>query len=124
MIPSLLLITLNVYSSDPHSAFKSLPTHQWALLSSAWGYVRQAPGWWESLLRTSSPVFVLLEGLSTLLCIQQLGRMSVKTVERSRAPDVLQLVYLVAAAGVYVISAYFLYEVSIPLAAKRHRMPV
>ena len=58
-------------------------------------------------------MFVLLEGLSTLLCIQQLGRLSVQSIERSRVPDIMQLVYLVAAAGVYVISAYFLYEVSL-----------
>ncbi len=109
-IPALLLLTLNLYSPSSSSPFNKLPTSYQS--STAWQYIKQAPGWWETALRTSSPLFVLLEGLSTLLCIQQLGRLSVQSIERSRAPDILQLLYLVAAAGVYVISAYFLYEVS------------
>lgn len=38
-------------------------------------------------------------------------------IDRSRAPDLLQLLVLVLAAGVYVGSAYFLWEVSWTLAS-------
>lgn len=57
-------------------------------------------------------MFTILEGISTLLCIQAVSRFSLSRIERSRAPDMLQLVFLVLAAGVYVLSAYFLWEVS------------
>lgn len=64
------------------------------------------------MLRTSSPLFVILEGMSTLLCIQALSRFSMSRIDNSRTPDLLQFSLLIAAAGVYVSSAYFLYEVS------------
>lgn len=101
-IPALLLLALNLYSSDRLLARSELSTF--------WYILKQAPGWWETILRTSSPVFTILEGLSTLLCIQAISRFSKARIERSRMPDVLSLVFLIGAAGVYVGSAYFLWE--------------
>lgn len=127
-IPALLLLTLNLYSSD-RALSPRLPSS--SQLSTIWNFVRQAPGWWEVVLRTSSPMFVILEGVSTLLgpshfgiawlefasltynaVIQAISRFSMSRIEHSRNPDLLQLVFLVAAALVYVVSAYFLWEVS------------
>ncbi|KAI5477154.1 ICE2 family protein [Pseudohyphozyma bogoriensis] len=48
--------------------------------------------------------------MSTLLCIQAVSRFSKDRIENSRSPDVLQLVFLILSAGVYVGSAYFLWE--------------
>lgn len=112
-IPALLLLALNLYSSDRLLARSELSTF--------WYILKQAPGWWETILRTSSPVFTILEGLSTLLCIQAISRFSKARIERSRMPDVLSLVFLIGAAGVYVGSAYFLWEVrkSIPSPSSR-----
>lgn len=108
VIPALLLLALNLYSSDTTST-RLVSSSK---LASLWSVLKQAPGWWEWLLRTSSPVFTILEGISTLLCIQALSRFSIRRIEKSRAPDSLQLLVLVLAAGVYVVSAYFLWEVS------------
>lgn len=107
VIPALLLLALNLYSSDSTST-RLVSSSK---LASLWGVLKEAPGWWEWLLRTSSPVFTILEGISTLLCIQALSRFSIRRIEKSRAPDSLQLLVLVLAAGVYVVSAYFLWEV-------------
>ncbi|ORY78032.1 ICE2-domain-containing protein [Leucosporidium creatinivorum] len=106
VIPALLLLALNLYSSDSTSS-RLVNTSR---LSTVWSILKAAPGWWEWVLRTSSPIFTILEGISTLLCIQAVSRFSLRRIEQSRAPDVLQLVFLVAAAGVYVVSAYFLWE--------------
>lgn len=108
VIPALLLLALNLYSSDSTSS-RLVNTSR---LSTVLGILKAAPGWWEWVLRTSSPIFTILEGISTLLCIQAVSRFSLRRIEKSRAPDVLQLVFLVAAAGIYVVSAYFLWEVS------------
>lgn len=108
VIPALLLLALNLYSADSTSSRIASKSR----LAAVWGVLKQAPGWWEWLLRTSSPVFTILEGISTLLCIQAVSRFSLRRIERSRAPDVLQLLFLVCAAGIYVVSAYFLWEVS------------
>ncbi|KAM0786673.1 hypothetical protein ACM66B_002121 [Microbotryomycetes sp. NB124-2] len=107
LIPALLLLALNLYSTEQTTPSKFLSHPQ---LAGLWNVLKQTPGWWEWVLRTSSPTFTILEGISTLLCIQAFSRFSIRRIQRSRAPDVLQLVFLVLAAGVYVISAYFLWE--------------
>ncbi|KAM0752698.1 ICE2-domain-containing protein [Meredithblackwellia eburnea MCA 4105] len=104
LIPIILLITLNIYSGS----HPPLPTT--SQLSFVWSILRQLPGWWETALRTSSPLFVILEGMSTLLCIQALSRFSMRKIQQSASPDLLQLVFLIASALVYVLSAYFLWE--------------
>ncbi|KAL8277695.1 hypothetical protein RQP46_009968 [Phenoliferia psychrophenolica] len=102
LIPTILLLTLNLYS-DSHSSFSPKPNVYLAAL-------RNAPRYWEIVLRTSSPLFVILEGMSTLLCIQAFSRFSMDRIEQSRSPDLLQLVFLTSSAIVYVLSAYFLWE--------------
>lgn len=102
LIPSILLVTLNLYSDAAGPA----------RLGSHLAFLRQAPHYWEVVLRTSSPLFVILEGMSTLLCIQAFSRFSMDRIEQSRSPDLLQLVFLTSSAIVYVLSAYFLWEVS------------
>jgi hypothetical protein len=86
-IPALLLLSLNLYSTDRTSSTTRFPSS--SQLSSLWSVVRQAPGWWEWVLRTSSPVFTILEGISTLLCIQAVSRFSVRRIENSRVSGVL-----------------------------------
>lgn len=110
VIPALLLLTLNLYSTSSTGeatlAVSDEDRHP------AWlDHVRAAPSYWERLLRTSSPVFVILEGLCTLLCIQALSRFSLGRIQASRAPDLFRMGSLILAAGVYVASAYFLWEV-------------
>lgn len=46
------------------------------LLSFLWWSLTRVPSFWSTLLRMSSPLFSLLEGISTLLVIQSLGSTS------------------------------------------------
>ncbi|BGP50771.1 hypothetical protein JCM10450v2_006697 [Rhodotorula kratochvilovae] len=126
LIPALLLLTLNLYSNSPsvspslrekilhpHSssaapAHPSLPSSP--LYESLASFASAAPSAWERVLRTSSPVFTILEGLCTLLCIQAVSRFSIARIDNSRSPDLLKMLVLIIAAGIYVVSAYFLWE--------------
>ncbi|CEQ42925.1 SPOSA6832_04799 [Sporobolomyces salmonicolor] len=127
LIPAFLLLALNLYSSDSHSPTASAsasfrhkllhhtphapPSHPAHPTSSALvDFARHAPLYWASLLRTLSPIFVILEGLCTLLCIQRVSRFTLGRIEGSRSPDLLRMAVLIVAAGVYVGSAYFLWE--------------
>ncbi|SGY14801.1 BQ5605_C013g07106 [Microbotryum silenes-dioicae] len=104
LIPALLLLSLNLYSSDR----PTLPKNN--ILEPLWSVLRLAPAWWEKLLGVSSPIFTIMEGIATLLCIQAVSRFSLRRIAASRTPDVLQLFILVLAALVYVIAAYFLWH--------------
>ncbi|GAA5973174.1 hypothetical protein JCM11641_006306 [Rhodosporidiobolus odoratus] len=126
IIPVLLLLTLNLYSSSPSSPpslrdklfhphvrasteqTPELPSSQ--LTASLLSVARSAPAYWEKVLRTSSPVFTILEGLCTLLCIQAVSRFTFARIENSRSPDLLKMVLLPGVAALYVGSAYFLWE--------------
>ncbi|GAA5903597.1 hypothetical protein JCM8208_003634 [Rhodotorula glutinis] len=131
LIPALLLLTLNLYSTStaanvaptlrdkvlhPHlvasaSAHPSTaPSSSSTLYDSLVSFARAAPSAWETVLRKSSPVFTILEGLCTLLCIQAVSRFTVARIDDSRSPDLLKMLVLIVAAGIYVISAYFLWE--------------
>ncbi|TNY18308.1 ICE2-domain-containing protein [Rhodotorula diobovata] len=128
LIPALLLLTLNLYSTPspasasvahslrdkvlhPHASSPPAPSAPSLPLSdSLVAVARAAPSAWERVLRHSSPVFTILEGLSTLLCIQAVSRFTVARVDAGRSPDLLRMLVLIVAAGVYVISAYFLWE--------------
>lgn len=93
---------------------------------------RNVPPWWHTLLRLSSPVFSLLEGIATLLVIQVVGSFSRWLIASSlnrRPParrssyfswvstllssltsaEFLQLFFLLVAALIYVCSALALY---------------
>ncbi|GJN93524.1 hypothetical protein Rhopal_006581-T1 [Rhodotorula paludigena] len=129
LIPALLLLTLNLYSTSPaasaslkdrilHATHPSpsspgtpSPSSPSSPLSATLlSLARSAPSAWERVLRTSSPVFVILEGLCTLLCIQAVSRFTIARIETTRSPDLLKMLVLIAAAGIYVGSAYFLWE--------------
>ncbi|GAA5843377.1 hypothetical protein JCM9279_002082 [Rhodotorula babjevae] len=134
LIPALLLLTLNLYSTStasavapslrdkvlhPHFVASASAAHPSASPSSSSSsalydtlvsFARAAPSAWETVLRKSSPVFTILEGLCTLLCIQAVSRFTVARIDDSRSPDLLKMLVLIVAAGIYVISAYFLWE--------------
>lgn len=106
LIPALLLLTLNLYSSPSKPSL--IPSS--SKFISLWNFLSQTPSYWEFILKTSSPLFVILEGMSTLLCIQALSRFSTRRIERSQTPELVQLLCLIASAVVYVFSFYFLWE--------------
>ncbi|GAA5864256.1 hypothetical protein JCM8547_001309 [Rhodosporidiobolus lusitaniae] len=133
LIPVLLLLTLNLYSSSPtasptlrerltqhHSSSSSSSTSPASsyladltstpFFHSLVSLARAAPSYWEKILRTSSPLFTILEGLCTLLCIQSVSRFTLARIDDSRSPDLLKMGVLIVAAVLYVGSAYFLYE--------------
>ena len=124
LIPALLLLTLNLYSTDSvttsshslkskllHSSPSPTTPHfasNSPLLEST---LEQAPQIWASILRTLSPIFVILEGLCTLLCIQRVSRFTLTRIENSKSPDFMKLFILVLASAVYVGNFWFLFEV-------------
>ncbi|GAA5825841.1 hypothetical protein JCM11251_000022 [Rhodosporidiobolus azoricus] len=120
LIPVLLLVTLNLYSTSP-SASQTLrdkllhpggtsTSHHSPLLGTLISLARAAPSYWEKVLRNSSPLFTILEGLCTLLCIQAVSRFTLARIDDSRSPDLLKMGVLIVAAILYVGSAYFLWE--------------
>jgi hypothetical protein len=60
-IPTILIFCFNIYSSSSPAispVASSLSEGSWLLY-----VLRRLPNWWETVLRYSSPVFVLLEGM-------------------------------------------------------------
>lgn len=102
VIPSFLLIWLNIYSIDESDATGNLK------LGSNHTSVARILSLWESILNWSTPVFVLLEGISTLLCIQSVGQISRYIVEAKN--ESYSFVFLVLSAVIYVGSTYFLFD--------------
>lgn len=137
VVPALLLLTLNLYSNDngvlpasthtirdkilhPHHSHPSPPSSGTSspLLSSPFlhSLLETAPQHWSTILRTLSPIFVILEGLCTLLCIQRVSRFTLSKIERSRGySDFMRLGVLVASSVVYVGNFWFLFEVRLLL---------
>jgi len=138
-VPALLLLTLNLYSNDTapalsatsttahsirdkilhphlHASTSPSPTPSPHFLSSTspllLSFLQQAPTHWSNILRTLSPIFVILEGLCTLLCIQRVSRFTLGRIENSRNSDFLRLGVLVLSSVVYVGNFWFLFEVS------------
>jgi hypothetical protein len=66
--------------------------------------------WWGKCLRWSSPLFVGMEGLASLLVIQFTGRKGKEIAEQGES---LQFGLLVGAAAAYVASAWWLVVVSL-----------
>ncbi|QRV76614.1 hypothetical protein RhiJN_04629 [Ceratobasidium sp. AG-Ba] len=94
MHPIVLLTTFNLFST-PH---KGLLT---------------ASSWWGKFLRWSSPLFIGLEGLASLIVIQFTGR---KAKDFAEEGESVQFGLLVGAAVAYVASAWWL-VVTYPAAA-------
>lgn len=95
-VPALLLVSLNLYHAPPTSAQK-------------YGYLlTSVPGAWETILKALTPLFTLLEGVSTLLVIQALGQVSKYLIEERS--ESYQFIFLISSAATYVASAFFLYD--------------
>jgi len=99
VIPTFLLFWLNIYSSDESKVGNPIL---------GINLVGRILSLWEVILTWSTPVFVLLEGVSTLLCIQSVGQISRYLVEAKN--ESYSFVFLVLSAAVYVCSAYFLFD--------------
>jgi len=107
-VPALLLLCLNLYHSNSSSLTGRSNS---AVENSYWAYriLVRLPGWWEAILRWTSPVFVLCEGIATLLVIQTCGQFSRFFIEERS--ESWQMVFLFTSATTYVLSAYFLWGI-------------
>ncbi|GLB36106.1 putative ICE2 [Lyophyllum shimeji] len=95
MHPFLLLVCFNAFSAS---------VHPWLIT---------AADWWGAALTFSGPMFIAMEGLSSLLVVQKLGQQAKRLVTEGEA---YQFALLVASAIAYVISAWWI-VVSYPAAA-------
>lgn len=93
MHPFILLISFNVFSAAAVSPI-----------------VTSAAAWWGTLLRFSSPGFITMEGLCSLLVAQKLGQQGKLIVGEGR--EEYQLGLLIGAAVTYVASAWWIVVVS------------
>ena len=91
MHPFLLLVCFNVFSQP---VYPSLIT---------------AVEWWGKILTFSGPLFIFVEGLSSLLVVQKLGQEGKRIVGEG---EVYQFALLIAAAAAYVTSAWWIVVVS------------
>jgi len=91
MHPFLLLVSFNAFS---HSVHASLVT---------------AGVWWGKILIFSGPLFIALEGLSSLLVVQKLGQEGRRL---TRETEEYQFGLLIATAVAYVTSAWWIVVVS------------
>ncbi|KAF9015115.1 hypothetical protein BDQ17DRAFT_1385909 [Cyathus striatus] len=87
MHPFLLLVCFNLFSSS---------VHPWLLT---------AADWWGNLLVFSGPMFITMEGLSSLLVVQKLGQHGKRLVGEG---EVYQFGLLIASAIAYVVSAWWI----------------
>ncbi|GAA5934943.1 Ice2p [Sporobolomyces koalae] len=126
LVPALLLLTLNLYSTEDAltpspASLRSKILHPHAQTAAAvpaahiaspllHSILESAPAHWSTILRTLSPIFVILEGLCTLLCIQRVSRFTLARIENSKSPDFMRLGVLVLASAVYVGNFWFLFE--------------
>lgn len=85
--PFLLLVCFNIFSQSVNPILLSLAS------------------WWGTILTLSSPLFIILEGLSSLLVAQKLGQVGRDLVGKGEA---YQFVLLIASAVAYVVSAWWI----------------
>ncbi|KAH9044718.1 hypothetical protein EDB85DRAFT_1910858 [Lactarius pseudohatsudake] len=85
--PFLLLVCFNIFSQSVNPLLLSLAS------------------WWGTILTLSSPLFIILEGLSSLLVAQKLGQVGRELVGKGEA---YQFVLLIASAVAYVVSAWWI----------------
>ncbi|KAI0322657.1 hypothetical protein OF83DRAFT_1048698 [Amylostereum chailletii] len=93
--PFLLLLCFNLFSQS---------VQPWLLSAAAW---------WGTILTLSSPLFIILEAMSSLLVAQKLGQVGRELVGEGEA---YQFGLLIASSVAYVISAWWI-VVSYPTAA-------
>ncbi|EIN13802.1 hypothetical protein PUNSTDRAFT_109977 [Punctularia strigosozonata HHB-11173 SS5] len=106
---------LLVWDYNPALSVMQVPMHSFLLLvcfntftetgmGKDWMIV--ASGWWGKFLSFSSPGFIILEGLSSLLVVQKLGQEGKQLV--SEGEDRVQFGLLIGAAVAYVASAWWI----------------
>lgn len=93
--PFLLLLCFNLFSQSVNPLLLSLAS------------------WWGTILTLSSPLFIILESVSSLLVAQKLGQVGREFVGEGEA---YQFVLLIASAVAYVASAWWI-VVAYPAAA-------
>ncbi|KAH9944317.1 uncharacterized protein BXZ73DRAFT_87235 [Epithele typhae] len=95
MHPFLLLVCFNAFSESVHP------------------WITTTASWWGTILQWSSPGFIVMEGVSSLLVAQRLGQVGKELVDEG---EVYQFGLLVGAAAAYVASAWWI-VVSYPATA-------
>jgi hypothetical protein len=87
----LLLVCFNVFSQSVHPSLITAAT------------------WWGNILTFSGPLFIFMEGMSSLLVVQKLGQEGKRVVEEGEG---YQFALLIATAAAYVTSAWWIVVVS------------
>ncbi|KAI0032734.1 hypothetical protein K488DRAFT_78302 [Vararia minispora EC-137] len=112
--------TFLLFIGSPAFHFTQLPAHSLLLLlcfnifsRSVSTFVLTLTSWWGTILKWSGPLFIVLEGMSTLLVVQKVGRIGRDLVDEG---EVYQFGLLIASAVAYVISASWI-VISYPAAA-------
>ncbi|KAI0068246.1 hypothetical protein BV25DRAFT_1793237 [Artomyces pyxidatus] len=85
--PFLLLVCFNIFSQTVHP------------------FLLTAASWWGTILTLSSPLFIIMEGMSSLLVVQKLGQVGRELVGDGEA---YQFGLLIASAVAYVVSAWWI----------------
>ncbi|KAF7793343.1 hypothetical protein EIP86_004455 [Pleurotus ostreatoroseus] len=119
LLLSLLLVghalihgTLSLFWGSPALSFLQVPVHSFLLLVCFNAFSQTVPSWimtaaslWGTVLRWSSPGFIVLEGMSSLLVAQKLGQIGKELVGEGES---YQFGLLVGAAAAYVGSAWWI----------------
>jgi hypothetical protein len=103
MHPFLLLVCFNAFSQSVHASLLTAAT------------------WWGKLLTFLGPAFIAMEGLSSLLVVQNLGQEGRRLIRDSER-EYYQFALLIATAVAYVISAWWIVVVSVPRHTLEHRL--
>ena len=116
-IHSLIHGTMHLFWRWPALSIMQVPMHPFLLLlcfnifsQSVPPVLISAANWWGKFLSWSSPCFVVMEGLSSLLVAQKLGRLGRSLAGEGES---YQFMLLVASAAAYVGAAWRIATVSI-----------
>jgi len=117
---SLIHSTLALVWGSPTLTVLQVPMHSILLLTcfnlfsqSVHPLLTSAATWWGTFLKWSSPGFIIMEAMSSLVVVQKLGQVGKDLVMEGEG---YQFSLLVAAASAYVLSAFWI-VVSYPSAA-------
>ena len=113
---SLIHGTLVLFWGSPALSILQVPMHPFLLLvcfnvfsESVSPWLTTTASWWGTFLQWSSPGFIVLEGMSSLLVAQRLGQVGKELVDEGEG---YQFGLLVGAAAAYVASAWWIVVVS------------
>lgn len=105
-----------LFWGSPALSLLQVPMHPFLLLVCFNAFSQQVPpalltaaSWWGTFLAWSSPGFIVMEGLSSLLVAQKLGQVGKQLAGNGEG---YQFSLLVAAAAAYVGSAWWIAAVS------------